>query len=345
MVHNCYADTEAAVVGFVTEYLTGHALAAKLVGWFFLCAAFYGLFKATMAVIGHVRGLLRMLVPGANVKKLGEWAVVTGATDGIGKGYAFELARQGMNIVLISRTQSKLDAVKSELLAKYPNVQATTVAVDFSNFDEAKQNDVKKAVDNLDIGVLVNNVGMSYSRPHMYLEASLELTNRLIEVNLNSMTRMTYIVLPGMVSRRRGSIVNVSSGAGSLPQPLQAVYGGCKNFVNSFSESLDLEYRSKGVRVSSQAPMFVVSNLSKIRRSSFFVPSATAFARAAVAKIGTGETYVLPYWTHRLQFCLYSLVPRWILQKGALNMHLSIRKRAIRKEERVAAAANADKTN
>ena len=86
--------------------------------------------------------------------------------------------------------------------------------------------------------------------------------------------------------------------------------------------------------------MFVVSNLSKIRRPSFFVPTPNAYARACVAHIGNGKTWELPYWTHRIQFCLYNLAPRWILQKGALNMHLSIRKRAIRKERRLADEAN-----
>ena len=82
--------------------------------------------------------------------------------------------------------------------------------------------------------------------------------------------------------------------------------------------------------------MFVVSNLSKIRRPSLFVPTATAFARAAVAKILNGQVYTLPYWTHRLQICILSLVPRWLLRTQILKMHIGIRKRAIRKEQRKA---------
>lgn len=287
--HNCFVDTQTAVTEFVAANVTAAPLAATAINWFFLCAAFYGLFKFTVCLINHVRGVLGMVMPAANVRKMGEWAVVTGATDGIGKAYAFELARkvsrgvgaaavvvivgargvrpwcawrcgtvvcvlpcgctcsrgvscqakmqrphgvhdaaillaQGLNVVLISRTQSKLDAVKAELEDKYPKVEVTVVAVDYSKFDAAAQARVKKVVDNLDVGVLVNNVGMSYPRPYDFLEAPLELTDRLVEVNINSMTRMTYLVLPGMKSRRRGCIINVSSGAGSLPQPLQATY-------------------------------------------------------------------------------------------------------------------------
>jgi len=111
-------------------------------------------------------------------------------------------------------------------------------------------------------------------------------------------------------------------------------YGGCKAFINSFSESLDLEYRSKGIRVSAQAPMFVVSKLSKIRRPSMFVPTAKAYARAAVAKINNGQTWVSPYWAHRIQFCIFELIPRWVLQRVVRNMHISVRKRAIRKAAR-----------
>ena len=92
--HNCFVDTQTAVTEFVAANVTAAPLAATAINWFFLCAAFYGLFKFTVCLINHLRGVIAMVMPAANVRKMGEWAVVTGATDGIGKGYAFELARK-----------------------------------------------------------------------------------------------------------------------------------------------------------------------------------------------------------------------------------------------------------
>ena len=130
---------------------------------------------------------------------------------------------QGLNIVLISRTASKLEKVEGELREKY-SVSTSTLAVDFTKFDDAAQKRVSDLLEELEVGVLVNNVGMSFPRPYMFTEASLDMINRLVEININSTTRMTHIVLPGMVSRRRGTIVNVSSAAGTVPHPLQSMF-------------------------------------------------------------------------------------------------------------------------
>ena len=109
-----------------------------------------------------------LLRPGKKLRKYGEWAVITGATDGIGKAYAFELARQGLKIFLISRSEDKLVTVEQELKAK--GFDAAHLAVDFSNFDAKARAAVKKAIGALDVGVLINNVGMSYPFTKFYHE-------------------------------------------------------------------------------------------------------------------------------------------------------------------------------
>jgi len=92
--YNCYQDTLEIVQEFVAANITKNALAATALNWFFLCAAFYGLFKLTMFFLQHVLSVLSSFKPRGSLKKMGSWAVVTGATDGIGKAMAFELARQ-----------------------------------------------------------------------------------------------------------------------------------------------------------------------------------------------------------------------------------------------------------
>lgn len=139
-------------------------------------------------------------------------AVVTGATDGIGKAMAFEFAKQGMNIVLLSRSKDKLEDCQAEIKAKYPKVDVRFLPVDYSQFDEKARAKVDALLKDLDVGVLVNNVGMSYPFCQYFHELTDEVVGQLMELNVNSTTWMTRIVLPGMLARKRGAIVNISSG-------------------------------------------------------------------------------------------------------------------------------------
>lgn len=109
------------------------------------------------------------LRPSKALKKFGQWAIVTGATDGIGKALAVELARKGANVVLMSRTQSKLEEVRDAILAKYPKVQVEILAVDFTKIDEPSvRTSIKAVIDKVqDVGVLFNNVGVSYDFPEV----------------------------------------------------------------------------------------------------------------------------------------------------------------------------------
>ncbi len=140
---------------------------------------------------------------------------MTGATDGIGKAMAFEFARKGMNVVLMSRSKDKLQTCADELKSKYPNSEVKFLDVDFGKFDAVSRDRVAKFLENLDIGVLVNNVGVSYPYTKYFDELDDETVEALIRLNVDSTTYMTRIVLPGMKVRRRGAIVNIASGEGT----------------------------------------------------------------------------------------------------------------------------------
>merc|ERR1712086_95391 len=110
-----------------------------------------------------------LLRPGKNLKKAyGEWAVVTGSTDGIGKAMAFEMARKGLNVVLVGRSVEKLAAVKEECSAKYPKVSVKTEVVDFASFSVKDAQRITDMLSGIEVGVLVNNVGISYAFPQWY---------------------------------------------------------------------------------------------------------------------------------------------------------------------------------
>lgn len=268
--------------------------------------------------------------PSKNLKGVyGEWCVITGATDGIGKAFAFEMAKKGLNVLLISRTQSKLEQTKTEIKERY-KVEVKILKIDFSTFDSSVRSQVAAVINELEVGILINNVGISYPYPMYFNELSDERVEQMVQLNINTTIWMTRIVLPGMEERKRGAIVNISSAASLIPNPLLTAYSASKAFIDQFSLSLDAEVRSKGIHVQSQCPLFVATKLSKIRNSSMTVPSPTQYARAATAAIGY-ETVCSPYWSHKFMLWAMSLVRHNFLSNYIKKMHLGIRKKALRK--------------
>mmetsp|Transcript_2204 Transcript_2204/g.2171 ORF Transcript_2204/g.2171 Transcript_2204/m.2171 type:complete len:315 (-) Transcript_2204:116-1060(-) len=265
------------------------------------------------------------------VKRYGTWSVITGATDGIGKAMAFELARKGSNILLISRTLEKLEETKKELNAKYPKVTVEILDIDFSKYNETSKERITSAVKSKDVGVLINNVGISYPFTRYFHELDDISVEQLITLNVNSTTNMTRIVLPGMLERKRGAIVNIGSAAGVSNSPLLAQYGAAKSYIAMFSKVLNKEYRSKGIDVQCQVPMFVATKLAKLKKTSLFVASPSAYARAAVASIGYDDL-VSPYWSHALQIWLLTTLPEWISAAITMSVHQDIRKKGFKKE-------------
>ena len=231
-----------------------------------------------------------LLRPPLKLTKFGKYAVVTGATDGIGKAYAHALSKRGMSLVLISRTESKLRAVADEIdsTAKGGTTEKTRIVVcDYSNFDDEARSRVAKELAGLDVGVLINNVGVSYRYPMYFHELSESEVGDVVEMNVNSTVRMTKMVIDGMAKRRRGAILNVSSGSAGYAMPLLAEYGAAKMFVQRFSESLDAEYGNRGVRVQCQVPFYVATKLAKLRKS-LTVPTAEEYAKMGVDWLGYG---------------------------------------------------------
>ena len=280
------------------------------------------------------------LRPGQNLKKkYGGWAVVTGCTDGIGKAFCEELARQNIPVLLISRTESKLKDLQELLLktSKKDDYQVKYVVCDFANATEKKWKEVKAEVESLDVGMLFNNVGVSYPHAQYVHELDEDIISQLISVNIVTTTKMTKMVLPGMIERNGGAIVNIGSGAATvLPSdPLYSIYAGAKGYVDQFSKSLSVEYRKYNIDVQIQAPLFVVSKMSKIRRASITVPTPRAYAKAGLASIGY-ETRVSPYWSHSLIWAFIASLPESMMDGIRLGMTTKIRKRALAKKSKKA---------
>eukprot|EP01037_Dinobryon_pediforme_P018664 gene18664-18962_t len=188
-----------------------------------------------------------------------------------------------------------------------------------------------ETINGVDVGVLVNNVGISYPYTQYFHELDDERVQQLMTLNVDSTTWMTRLVLPGMVERKRGAIVNIGSAAGVSTSPLLAQYGAAKAYIAMFSKALNVELSKFNIHVQCQVPMFVTTKLAKLKRTSLFVASPSAYARAAVAAIGY-ETVVSPYWSHALQIWALTTLPEWVVAKLTMSMHLDIRKAGLKKE-------------
>ena len=289
-----------------------------------------------------------LLRGGKNLKKsYGEWAVVTGATDGIGKAMAFEMARKGMSVMLIARSAEKLAAVKAELSAKYPKVQVKTEVVDFGSFGRKDTARMTEALSSIEVGVLVNNVGISYPFPQWFNELSEDEVQSIMTINIDSVVWMTRAVLPQMLQRKKGAVVNMSSASARPPSPLLAVYASTKGFVENFTKGLAIEYASKGIHFQCQSPLWVATQItfpnSKVpveKRATLTTPTSATYARAAVARIGY-DTMVSPYWTHELYMWFQARVPESLIGWGVYKMHVGLRfhkKNVARMEEKQLAA-------
>ncbi|CAG8470307.1 6268_t:CDS:2 [Paraglomus brasilianum] len=320
-------------------------LATALVGLFSVVGALF-LANKTLSFLNllldiYVRSGKRLEQFGAGK---GAWAVITGASDGIGKEFAYQLAAAKFNILLISRTRSKLESLASEIEGKY-GVQTQIYAMDFTKGDLQDYENLKEVINQLDIGVLINNVATNHEIPTPFIMESEELINNIVEVNIAGTLRITKMIVNVMAAKNRGLILNIGSFAGYVPSPYLSVYSGSKAFLSTWSQALGAELKPKGIVVQNVNTYFVVTGMSKIRRSNFLTPYPKPYVRAVLSKIGVpcGSEYPYTsasYPSHGLANWLIANAFSWSWWEARnLEIHIDVRKRALRKREREAAAA------
>ncbi|KAJ9589590.1 hypothetical protein L9F63_017175 [Diploptera punctata] len=247
-----------------------------------------------------------------NLKDFGHWAVVTDAYDGIGKAYAEALANAGMNVILMGKQKRKLDSIAAEIESEY-RVQTKIIEADFITDSIEAYDIIQSQLCTLDVGVLINNVSMSYPHPEYFLDLPHrnKIFSQIIKCNISSVTNMTLIILPRMVERGRGVIVNVSASAATIPSPLLTVYGATEAYIEKFSKDLACEYSKRGVIIQCILPGIIATKKSTIPRSSWLAP--------------TPKEYVIGL-IHFLQFLSPSAVD-WLILRAMEN----IRCRAIQR--------------
>ncbi|TSC57600.1 MAG: short-chain dehydrogenase/reductase SDR [Candidatus Peregrinibacteria bacterium Greene0416_62] len=178
-------------------------------------------------------------------------ALITGASGGLGEEFAKLFAQDSYDLVLVARNQERLQAVAKELQSKY-NVAAHIIAIDLSVPNAATMLFKELQKRNIQVHTLVNNAG--FGAYGLFHETSYEHEKQLLQVNITALTDLTKLLLPQMVQRKSGAILNIASTAAFQPGPLMAVYYASKAYVMNFSLALSEELKGTGISVTCLCP-------------------------------------------------------------------------------------------
>jgi len=247
---------------------------------------------------------------------LNKTALVTGASNGIGLEFAKILAANKYDLVLIARNKLKLDELKEYLYLTY-GVQVYVIACDLSKpgtcgyvYEQIKRND-------LDIDVLINNAGIGDWG--FFVDSNLDKQKQMLQLNIMALTDLARLLLPGMIKRRQGRVLNVASTAAFQPGPLMAVYFATKSYVLSFSSALSQELMGTGVSITCLCPGPTATGF---QRSTF--PKEVRLSRAPilsdpreVAQYGykamlRGQTVAVPGFLNKLMAFNVHFLPQSI---------------------------------
>lgn len=248
-------------------------------------------------------------------------ALITGASAGIGREFARRLANRGRALVLVARREQRLNELRDELRSRNPQLNVHTRTVDLC--DKLQIDELVRWLEQnkIDIDFLINNAGLGDYGP--VVTSDFERDDRIIQVNVAALTFLTRLLLPQMIQRKRGAILNVSSSAGFLPIPGMAVYAASKAFVNSFTEALRAEVRGSGVVVTALCPGPVHTEFGDMAKRpgrepetgpEFTYVSVEETVRDALDAIESDKPLVIPGVVMKLAMLLVRITPMSILR-------------------------------
>ena len=249
-----------------------------------------------------------------NSKNIIKTALITGATKGIGYELTKLFAKDSYNLVLVSRNKNKLTEIKEDFRKKY-NINVFVIPKDLSIPNAALEIFRETISNQIDIDVLVNNAGIGdFGTFHT---EKLSKISQIMQVNMVSLTELTNLFLEGMVVRKEGKILNVSSMAACQPGPYMAVYYASKAYVQSFSEAIASELKGTGITVTVLCPGPTKSgfqsevgsessNLSKLN----LLSSSVEVAKYGYKALHTGKEVAIPGFVNSTIVHTVKIIPR-----------------------------------
>jgi short-subunit dehydrogenase len=222
--------------------------------------------------------------------------VITGASSGIGAVYADRLARRGYNLILVARNRERLERL-AQGLADETGRTIEVIAADLNDKSDLARVEAVLQSD-ASITMLVNNAGLGATAP--LLASDVNKMTDMIGLNVTALMRLTYAVVPGLVARGEGAIINIASSVGIAPEVLNGVYGGTKAFVLAFSQSLHHELSDKNIRIQAVAPGATATDFWEIAGTPIqYLPGEIVMrvedlVDAALAGLELGELVTIP---------------------------------------------------
>jgi short-subunit dehydrogenase len=251
-------------------------------------------------------------------------ALITGASAGLGLEYAKLFAADGHDVVLVARRRDRLEALAAQLHQAH-GIKAHVIAADLGDADGPRRviDDVQRL--GVEIDFLVNNAGFGTSGAFAELPLDREL--EMIQVNIVALVALTRALLPRMLARKSGRVLNIGSTAGFQPGPFMAAYYASKAFVNSFSEALSFELRGTGVTATVSCPGATATEFSTVAgndRSRLFkmgAASAASVAREGYRAMMAGKPIVVHGMRNKVGVQLLRVSPRGAVRavSAALN--------------------------
>jgi short-subunit dehydrogenase len=243
-------------------------------------------------------------------------ALITGASAGIGREFARQLATRARTLVLVARREQRLNELRDELRNRNAQLNVQVRVVDLCDRSQIDELVHWLEENKIDIDFLINNAGLGdYGS---VATSDIERDDRIIQVNISALTFLTRQLLPQMIKEKRGAILNVSSSAGFLPIPGMAVYAASKAYVNSFSEALRAELRDSGVTVTALCPGPVHTEFGDVAKRpggepetgpEFIYVSTEQTVRDALIAIESNKPLVIPGLIMTLAIFLVRITP------------------------------------
>lgn len=248
--------------------------------------------------------------------------LITGASAGIGREFARQLAGRARSMILVARREDRLAELRDELQEQHPNLAVQIRQVDLA--DPAQLQELMEWFDreNINVDLLINNAGLGDSGP--FATSDRIRNEEMTLLNVVALTSLTRHVLPQMTAKRRGGILNVSSSAGFLPVPGSAVYAATKAYVTSFSEALRAELHGTGISVCALCPGPVRTEFQQVARRpdgrpeigpKFIVVGVEQVVRDAIKGLEVDRPIVIPGFAMKLAMLLARLTPMPLLRR------------------------------
>ncbi len=259
------------------------------------------------------------------------YTLITGASTGLGKGFAIECAQRKMNLILLSLPNENLDDLCVELSSNYG------IQVAYRETDLTVRESVEELADwikeNFSVNMIINNAGIGGT--HVFVDTCIDYLDNIIQLNMRAMTLFTRLLLPELQKHSKAYILNVSSLAAFSPVPYKTIYPASKAFIYHFTRGLRAELKGSNINVSVLNPGPIMTNHDVSKRINgqtqyikLSIMSPDKIAQIAIKKLLKGKPVIIPGFMNRFSFCMIKMTPIWF----RINVGTSIFKRDLKRK-------------